>query len=152
MPKNQFSKKRNIDINERLDGVTKMKVIKNNHRILALLFLIALFMVSCSSPQQTDGVEESPEEMAPAEGEVVMQGITFQPPEITVQVGTAVTWVNEDSVSHTVTSGTRGEATGEFDASVAPGESFSFTFEEAGRFDYFCSIHPGMDGSVIAEE
>ena len=34
---------------------------------------------------------------------------------------------------------------------MQPGESFSFTFEEEGTFDYFCEIHPQMEGSVVVE-
>ena len=86
------------------------------------------------------------------EAEVVMQNTTFQPGEITVAVGTTVRWTNEDGVQHTVTSGTRGNPSGMFDETVPGGGSFTFTFEEPGTYDYFCSIHPGMSGAVIVEE
>jgi plastocyanin len=66
--------------------------------------------------------------------------------------GTTVTWTNEDNVPHTVMSGTRDNPSDLFDSgNVEPGEVFTYTFDEAGTYDYFCSIHPGMNGTVIVE-
>lgn len=86
------------------------------------------------------------------EVEVEMIETAFEPTEITVGPGTTVTWINRDSFDHTVTSGVRGEPTDLFDETVPAGESFSYTFEEPGTYEYFCSLHPGMDGTVIVEE
>lgn len=97
-------------------------------------------------------MEEPAEPPAAEEVEVTMINTTFQPEEITVAPGTTVTWVNEDSFAHTVTSGTRGSPTDMFDETVDGGGSFSFTFQDPGTYDYFCSIHPGMSGVVIVEE
>jgi len=65
-----------------------------------------------------------------------------------------VTWTNNDAVGHTVTSGsstgTVASPDGLFDSGdIAPGETFSYTFTEAGTFDYFCTPHPWMMGTVI---
>ncbi|NIP62559.1 MAG: PEFG-CTERM sorting domain-containing protein [Nitrosopumilaceae archaeon] len=80
----------------------------------------------------------------------------YIPAEVTVDVGGEVTWTNDDSTSHTVTSGTPGspseEVGSDFDSSIfMGGETFSHKFEEAGTFDYFCMIHPWMQGKVIVE-
>jgi plastocyanin len=107
----------------------------------------------------TTGPTEQPMPTAtaqPAQGgataDIAMKNISFQPGEITVKVGTTVTWTNDDPSSHTVTSGTRGNPSGLFDSgNVGPGGTFSFTFNEAGTFDYYCKIHPGMDGVIIVE-
>jgi plastocyanin len=93
----------------------------------------------------------------PAQGgattSVAMKDISFQPRQITVKVGTTVTWTNEDPTSHTVTSGTRGNPSGLFDSGdVAPGATFSFTFTQPGTYDYYCKIHSGMDGVVVVEK
>ncbi len=86
------------------------------------------------------------------ESQVAMVNTAFQPGEITVASGTTVTWTNEDSFAHTVTSGTRGSPTDLFDSGNVGGEeSFSFAFDEPETYAYFCSIHPGMDGTVIVE-
>jgi len=80
----------------------------------------------------------------------------FIPSMVTIDVGGEVTWENDDTAAHTVTSGTpTGGPDGNFDSSlVMAGSSFSHTFEDAGSFDYFCMVHPWMQGMVMvtAEE
>ena len=75
----------------------------------------------------------------------------YVPPEITVSSGTTVTWTNDDSTIHTVTEGTPGGAgaTPAFDSSIiAPGATWENTFDTAGEFDYYCTLHPFMTGKV----
>jgi len=103
--------------------------------------------------------EANPAETTPAGGQqpqsgvqVVMSNNSFQPAQITVPAGTTVTWINQDSTSHTVTAGTRGNPSGLFDSGeVASGGTFSFTFDTPGTYDYFCSVHNGMDGQVVVQ-
>jgi plastocyanin len=80
--------------------------------------------------------------------EVSMADIAFDPAELTVSVGDTVTWTNDDSVGHDVTadSFSSGDPGG-----LAGGDTFEHTFEEAGTFDYVCTVHPGMEGSVVVE-
>jgi plastocyanin len=80
--------------------------------------------------------------------EVSMESIAFAPAELTVSAGDTVTWTNNDSVGHDVTadSFSSGDAGG-----MANGDTFEHTFEEAGTFDYVCTVHPGMEGSVVVE-
>ena len=80
--------------------------------------------------------------------EVSEEDITFQPAEVSVGVGDTVTWTNNDSVDHDVTadSFSSGDPGG-----MAPGDTFDHTFDEAGTFDYVCTVHPGMEGSVTVE-
>ncbi len=89
---------------------------------------------------------------------VRMKNIAFDPPTVTIQVGQAVRWVNEEPlpIVHTVTSGDpdEGNAGQVWDSgNVAPGQSFTRTFDEPGAFEYFCEIHPGImrDAMVIVE-
>ena len=80
----------------------------------------------------------------------------FIPSMVTLDIGGEVTWENDDTAAHTVTSGTPTEGPdGIFDSSlVMAGSSFSHVFEEAGSYDYFCMVHPWMQGMVMvsAEE
>jgi plastocyanin len=80
--------------------------------------------------------------------EVSEEGIAFQPAEVTVSAGDTVTWTNNDSVAHDVTadSFSSGDAGG-----MSPGDTFEQTFDEAGTFDYVCTVHPGMEGTVVVE-
>ncbi|MEX1211966.1 MAG: plastocyanin/azurin family copper-binding protein [Balneolaceae bacterium] len=85
----------------------------------------------------------------PAENEVIMTGTTFTPSSIQIEVGETVTWRNQSSMTHTVTSGSNRQHDDEFNSgNLAPGADYSVTFTEAGDFDYFCIPHVGMNGSV----
>tara|TARA_B100000745_G_scaffold243259_1_gene165567 strand:- start:549 stop:995 length:447 start_codon:yes stop_codon:yes gene_type:complete len=74
----------------------------------------------------------------------------FLPYEETVAKGATVTWSNDDSAAHTVTSGTpTGGPDGLFDSSIfMAGNSFEFTFNDPGTYDYFCMVHPWMTGII----
>lgn len=76
---------------------------------------------------------------------ISIQNYAFQPATLSVPVGTTVTWTNNDMVAHTSTSDTRVWDSG----TVAPGQSFSYTFSQAGTFPYHCMIHPFMRGTVV---
>jgi plastocyanin len=78
-------------------------------------------------------------------GAVSIVDFAFQPASIQVAAGSTVTWTNTGAATHTVTSDS-----GAFDSgNVAPGASFSHTFDTAGTFTYHCSIHPQMTGTVV---
>lgn len=72
----------------------------------------------------------------------------YSPANITVKVGDTVTWTNMDSVDHTVTV-TNGE--GPDSELFGKGETYSYTFTKAGKYEYFCKPHPNMVGSVTVE-
>jgi plastocyanin len=75
----------------------------------------------------------------------------FIPTQITVKKDAAVTWVNDDSAAHTVTSGDASIGTGDgiFDSSIlGPKKEFTHIFEAEGTFPYFCLLHPFMIGTV----
>ena len=78
----------------------------------------------------------------------------YFPSEITIDVGYTIEWVNYDPEAHTVTSKTLdGGPSDEFDSGLfSYGKKFSHTFDKPGKFDYFCTIHPWMNGIVIVEE
>jgi len=74
----------------------------------------------------------------------------YIPSVIAIDFGNQVTWVNEDSAFHSVTSGFYGEPSELFDSGyLDPFESFTFDFDEKGTYDYFCTLHPWMKGQVI---
>jgi len=76
----------------------------------------------------------------------------YIPSIITIQSGEQVTWVNEDSAFHSVTSGFYESQTELFDSGhLDPFESYTLDFDETGTFDYFCTLHPWMKGQVIVE-
>ena len=74
----------------------------------------------------------------------------FVPADVVINAGDTVAWVNSDSAAHTVTSGSATDGpTGIFDSSlVMAGAVFEHTFGEAGTIEYFCMVHPWMEGTV----
>jgi plastocyanin len=79
--------------------------------------------------------------------EVRIIDFAFDPPLLTVPVGTTVTWVLVEGY-HTVLS-----ADSRLDSPILeqPGDRYSYTFTEAGLYDYLCGIHPDMLGVVTVE-
>jgi len=77
----------------------------------------------------------------------------FIPSTATIEEGGTVTWENTDNAAHTASSGTPdGGPDGVFDSSLMMvNGSFSFTFDSAGTYPYFCMVHPWMQGTVIVE-
>ena len=78
---------------------------------------------------------------------VTMDNFTFTPPELTVAVGTTVKFVNHDDIPHTVVDKNKAYRSKALDTD----DSFSFTFANAGTFDYFCGLHPHMVGKIIVK-
>lgn len=96
------------------------------------------------------GRAASPQE-PPPDGPVVEVEIarfSFGPDELRVSPGTTVRWVNRDPVAHTATADAGGFAS----PFLGPGETWTHTFEEPGRYDYHCAPHPFMTAAVVVEE
>ena len=77
----------------------------------------------------------------------------YDPNLVTVSVGTNVVWINDDGQVHTVTAGIPTDGpSGLFDSElISAGQSFEYTFNSAETVDYYCIVHPWMQGTVIAE-
>ena len=82
-----------------------------------------------------------------ADTEVKIDNFTFNPPQITVKAGDTVTWTNHDDIPHTVTSKTMVFRSKAMDTD----DKFSFTFATPGKYDYFCSLHPHVTGTIVVE-
>jgi plastocyanin len=83
----------------------------------------------------------------PDASSITIDNFTFTPPELTVSVGTTVKWVNHDDIPHSVIDGNKAFRSKALDTD----DSFSFTFASAGSFDYFCGLHPHMQGKIIVK-
>jgi plastocyanin len=82
---------------------------------------------------------------APGETHLTIDNFTFKPDAVTVPVGTRITWENDDDIPHSIV-----ETTGKFHSMALDTEDkFSFTFDKAGTFEYFCGLHPHMKGKVV---
>lgn len=119
--------------------------MKSKNKIVSavpVIFISALFFASlngCGSKSSGS----SPNPVSGNPNQVIMKNIAFNPASLTVSVGTTVTWINNDNMDHTVTSGTPGKNTGIFDSgNIAPSGKFTFTFNTKGTFQYYCTLHP----------
>lgn len=78
--------------------------------------------------------------------QVAISNFSFNPAQLTIKKGTVVTWTNQDPMSHTVTS------QGLFDSGpISSNSIYSFKFDNAGTFDYACTIHPSMKGTITVQ-
>jgi plastocyanin len=80
------------------------------------------------------------------DAEVHIDNFVFEPAELTVKVGTTVTWTNRDDIPHLIVSAGRFRS-----KTLDTDDKFSFTFTAAGDYKYFCSLHPHMTGLVKVE-
>jgi plastocyanin len=137
-----------------------------NRWLALLLACVALGVVVAGCGNSDDGGggddaqnAEQPAEQGSAGGggadtgsgggaKVSLKGIKFNPANVTVKAGDKVTWTNNDSVGHDVTGDNfkSGEAGG-----MQNGDTFAHTFDKKGTFDYVCTVHSGMEGSVTVK-
>lgn len=96
--------------------------------------------------------------------DVTVEHVAFAPATLRVEPGTEITWTNRDAeVVHTATSGEPGDKgvpgldnetapmpDGVFDGEMdGDGATYSFTFDEPGRYAYFCRVHQSMTGEIV---
>ncbi|RON43387.1 cupredoxin domain-containing protein [Pseudomonas frederiksbergensis] len=72
----------------------------------------------------------------------------FGPKDMTVPVGTKVTWVNDDQIPHTVAETHKVFRSGALDTN----DTFSYVFNTPGEFEYFCALHPQMIGKIVVSQ
>ncbi|MBI2658257.1 cupredoxin family copper-binding protein [Candidatus Woesearchaeota archaeon] len=148
--------------------------MKISRLIIAILSMLMIFAVACGQQPVTPGPPEpletvpstpvqpaapapqapAPTQTTPAAPEqtaktvqVSIKSFKFTPADVAVNVGDIVVWTNEDSAPHTVESS---DGTLRSDE-LSKGDSFSFKFTKAGKYNYICGIHPGMKGSVTVQ-
>ena len=111
--------------------------------VTTTLVVLVLSAAACSSSSHKVAVPTTPTDGAA----VQISGFAFEAPAVNVKAGTAVTWTNKDTTTHTATS-TSGPA-GFDSGDLGTGQSFSKRFTKPGTYSYFCNIHHGMRGTVV---
>jgi plastocyanin len=114
-------------------------------RPLAAALLAAALLAGCGSSKKSSTSSST----TPAAGgtSVAMKDIKFSPSSLTVKVGQTVTWTNDDGVDHNVIAKDGTFKSGNF----GHGGTFSWKATKAGTFAYSCTIHPGMDGTLVVK-
>jgi plastocyanin len=121
----------------------------------SLLAVLGLIVAISSSGSFSAFAQGSDVKASMVKGASTLTDKAFSPNPVNVKVGQKVIWTNDDSVQHTVTSGTPGspDSGKEFDSGLTKlinkGETFEHTFTKAGTFPYYCQLHPTMVGKVI---
>jgi len=103
-----------------------------------------------NSSQTSSNNSSKNSNQASTSGQVSIQNMLFTPSQVTIAKGGSVTWTNNDSITHTVVddlSNVGGPNSGD----IAPGQSYSFTFNKTGSFQYHCSLHPSMRGTIVVK-
>jgi amicyanin len=117
--------------------------------------IVAMYVLSGSANMGVEGSGNAQEPATPIPDNSTVVKIvanagsnSFSPNPVKVKVGETVTWINDDSSRHTVTS-----KDGVFNSGMmGKGQSFSFTFDKAGEYSYHCEPHPSMVGTVVVTE
>ena len=123
--------------------------IRSRRAVAAALALAALVSgghvaVAADNAVAASAAAATPAAAAPVE--IFIDNFTFGPNVLTVKAGTTVRWVNRDDIPHTILDKQRKV----FRSKVLDTEdAFSFTFTQAGSYDYFCGLHPHMTGQII---
>jgi plastocyanin len=116
-------------------------------RRLALLpLLLALGLAACGGDDDGGGSEATA--AACPEGAVViaMRDIEFVPEQARARVGQEICWSNEDDIQHNAVA----ESGADFESPLyGKGETFTTTVDQPGTVEYVCTIHPGMDGTIV---
>jgi plastocyanin len=130
-----------------------------NNLVLATVMSLLAAAVGCTEskcrevPGQgtTDNSNSCMDPLAPQEAaqQIKIDNFTFDPPTLTIAVGTKVTWVNRDDVPHTATSTAKPRSfnSGTLDTD----QQFSHVFAKPGTYDYFCAVHPKMTGRIVVK-
>jgi plastocyanin len=110
--------------------------------------LAAFFALTAPYPTSAHESGQTSQAAASSKTSVVeIDNFKFSVATLEVAAGTTVTWTNHDDVPHTVVSTTKLFKSAPLDT----GESFTYTFKDAGTFEYFCSLHPRMTGKVVVK-
>jgi plastocyanin len=115
-----------------------MRALFIRNVILSVLFLVAILALETSNLSAPARA---------ADATVTIDNFTFEPQRLTVRAGTTVTWVNQDDIPHTLASTAKIFKSKALDTD----DKFSFTFATPGVYDYFCSMHPHMTGTIVVE-
>jgi plastocyanin len=107
---------------------------------LGSIALLAIwFTMGCKKQQET-----------PGENEIFLEYKTFHPTQRSIAVGTTITFINKDNADHTATSTTKVFDSGK----LRSGESFSYTFNTAGVFYFYCNYHSSSSqeqGAIVVQ-
>lgn len=111
-------------------------------RLIAVLVVMIVVGAAVARSQQQEGSQQQA-----AATKITIDNFSFTPADVTVPIGTTITWVNHDDVPHTVVSNDKKFKSKALDTD----DTFSFTFTQGGTYEYYCSVHPKMTAKVTVK-
>lgn len=126
--------------------------------LASVILLLGMLVIAGCTQQQSKPAADTSQTGQPSQAQqpqassgakayaVAIEGFAFNPAELNIKQGDAVTWTNKDSAPHTITSDTGTEINS---PSLSTGQTYSHTFSQAGTFTYHCSVHPSMKATVV---
>ncbi|MBI2411574.1 MAG: cupredoxin domain-containing protein [Candidatus Kerfeldbacteria bacterium] len=109
---------------------------------------ILSFVTDEDDTNDQDATDDSGDELDITTESIAIEDFAFTPASLTIAAGSTVTWTNNDSSTHTVTSTDGGDLNS---GNLAQGDTYEFTFDTPGTYTYRCNIHTSMTGTVIVE-
>ena len=119
--------------------------VKKYLLLITLALIVApLVIAGCTSPFSNSNPSSQSQISTANQNSIVIKNDAYNPPSLTISKGATVTWTNEESEMHTVTSDT-----GVFDSgNMYQGDSYSLQFNDVGTFPYHCTPHHFMKGTM----
>ena len=123
--------------------------------VISVILIPVAILISQILPTKSDGALYTPIQQLEVEQEkeynpktvhVSIVGYAYSPSQVIISKGDTVIWTNQDSVRHDI------NGDGIESSLLSKGETFSMTFNKAGTYNYICTPHPYMKGSVIVVE
>ena len=110
--------------------------------VLVALAVTTVMVAGCTS---SSNPSPGPVTSIASQNTVAIKDYAFSPSTLTIQKGANVTWRNDDSVQHQITSDSQAFSSPLF----GTGGTYTYQFNTTGTFPYHCSIHPSMKGTVV---
>jgi plastocyanin len=120
------------------------KVKKRNLFVLAAVVVVTVLIAGCTS---TSNPSPGPVTSTASQNTVGIKDYAFSPSTLTIQKGANVTWRNDDSVEHQITSDSQAFSSPLF----GTGGTYTYQFNTTGTFPYHCSIHTYMKGTIVVQ-
>ena len=120
--------------------------------VLGLVFAVGALVIAGYALRSFDPAKNlngggSSAVAATTNNNITIDNFSFSPETLTIPAGTKVTWTNKDDIPHTVV-----ESGHKFKSSALDtDDSFSYTFDQPGTYEYFCSLHPKMTARIVVE-
>lgn len=119
--------------------------------LIFLVLILAVFLGACSSEGEQGeegGDAQEAESVVDGVVEIEISGFKFNPEEVTIPVGTTVTWINMEAAPHSAVGDNEEWDTG----GLRKNDSYSFTFDTPGTYTYHDYYYPAMSGTIIVTE